>query len=151
MDQLQILYVSSATDPDSVPDIQGILAESRRNNARAGITGMLLYCDGNFLQILEGPAAAVETTMQRILRDRRLTSVRVLLRQSVTSRVFAGWSMGFERMERNGLPGSGAVFEISRKAIEGRMTDVESWPIRHFMKTFYRINTRADLPFRTRT
>lgn len=67
----QLIYVSS-TKRD-VPDatLNEILSVSRRNNEPAGITGMLMYLEGGFLQVLEGERAQVESTYQRICADKR--------------------------------------------------------------------------------
>ena len=51
---LQMIYTSAATKPISPKELQELLVISRRNNIRDGITGMLLFEDGTFLQVLEG-------------------------------------------------------------------------------------------------
>ena len=75
-----------------------ILAASRRNNAAADVTGMLLHIDGGFLQILEGPDAAVEETFARIAADPRHTRVARLWREPAERRIFRDWSMGCDRL-----------------------------------------------------
>ena len=51
---IQITYLSTATDPMPSQDLLSLLKECRENNAGCGVTGMLLYCNGTFLQVLEG-------------------------------------------------------------------------------------------------
>ncbi len=75
--------------------IAGVLAVSKRNNARVGVTGALLFNRGSFAQVLEGSKAAVETTFERIQRDTRHSDVAVLQCEPVTARAFPNWSMGF--------------------------------------------------------
>ena len=75
--------------------IAGLLAVSKRNNARVGVTGALLFNGGSFAQVLEGSRAAVETTFERIQRDPRHSDVAVLQCEPVASRGFPNWSMGF--------------------------------------------------------
>ena len=75
--------------------IAGLLAVSKRNNARVGVTGALLFNGGSFAQVLEGSRAAVEATFERIQRDPRHSDVAVLQCESVPSRGFPNWSMGF--------------------------------------------------------
>ena len=58
---LQLLYVSGASIHLGQADIQEILTASRRNNQRVGITGMLLWADGVFIQVLEGEPDTVRT------------------------------------------------------------------------------------------
>lgn len=96
---LSLLYVSSATQPFSRDDLVELLRVSRQNNEARGISGMLLHRDGNFIQVLEGPPAAVEERFERIRRDERHAGILVLLRQEIGERQFGHWSMGFRSLE----------------------------------------------------
>ncbi|MEE4121286.1 MAG: BLUF domain-containing protein [Paracoccaceae bacterium] len=91
------IYLSSATEPMSDADIEQILAASRRNNTPAEITGMLMYHDGHFLQILEGPKDAVRACVSRIKADPRHDTIFRLQSGPVPSRAFPDWRMGFAR------------------------------------------------------
>lgn len=105
---LQLVYVSSATELFSYSELVDLLAKSREKNARLGITGMLLYRDGNFVQVLEGEPAAVDSLYATIARDPRHTGAIVLLRQEKAAREFPEWSMGFRDLnspEVRSLPG----------------------------------------------
>lgn len=95
----QLIYVSTATVELGVPDLDDILAVSALRNARAHVTGMLLYGGGCFMQVLEGAASAVEATFARVERDARHYGVVVVQRGPVASRSFTGWSMGFRRFD----------------------------------------------------
>ena len=96
MDSLvELVYVSSAVRLFSDMEIVGILTEARRNNARAGLTGMLLYRDGNFLQVLEGPEAAVRATFQKIERDQRHRGIFLMKNSLIAERSFSEWQMAF--------------------------------------------------------
>ncbi|MBY0231870.1 MAG: BLUF domain-containing protein [Gemmataceae bacterium] len=90
-----LVYVSSAVEPFSRADLVALLDQSRTRNEAAGITGLLLYKDGNFMQALEGEKEAVEATHARIERDPRHRGLIVLLRGPAPERRFAGWSMAF--------------------------------------------------------
>src|ERR1700761_981565 len=93
----QLLYASN-TQPDLTPDVlDEILTASRHNNAMMGITGLLLYIDGGFLQMLEGDELALRELYGRIADDRRHSNLRQMLDREVATRAFPGWSMGFER------------------------------------------------------
>ena len=61
-----VAYASSASTDFSPEELTDLLAVSRARNAAAGVTGLLVYKGGNFLQALEGPEDAVRATMQRI-------------------------------------------------------------------------------------
>jgi hypothetical protein len=75
-----------------------LLKVARANNARLGITGMLLYADGNFVQLIEGPDNAVDALYARISRDPRHTSLLKALDRPITERHYADWTMGFDRI-----------------------------------------------------
>lgn len=106
-DLRQIIYSSAATDRVSPADLLSVLAAARKNNTEAGITGMLLFHAGCFLQVLEGPVEAVETTYARIHLDRRHTNVKLLFRGKILEREFGDWSMGFPDIDNllKGIPG----------------------------------------------
>jgi hypothetical protein len=82
----------------SVSELADLLGQSRLRNAACGVTGLLVYAGGNFMQVLEGPEAAVEQTFARIQGDSRHKGLIVLLRCKVSDRYFAQWSMAFERI-----------------------------------------------------
>ena len=98
-DIYRLVYYSRSEIPGGAEtfakEVAGILAASRRNNAEAGITGALMFSDGSFGQVLEGPRRAIETTFERIQRDPRHSEVSLLAFEPVTSSTFANWSMGY--------------------------------------------------------
>lgn len=91
-------YLSSATDVWSIKALEELLERCRLNNAEAGITGVLLYAGGNFIQTLEGPSETVDRVMEKVRKDPRHKGVYVLRRDEITERDFAGWSMGFRQI-----------------------------------------------------
>ena len=96
---LSLCYVSSSATADvSSKELVGLLEKSRAKNTGLGITGMLLYKDGNFMQVLEGPDPAVQERFDRIAQDPRHKGVIVLLREQVAERQFPDWSMGFQNL-----------------------------------------------------
>ena len=95
---LCLVYVSAVTGRSEHFDIGEILQQSRRNNAVDDVTGMLLYADGNFMQVLEGEASAVERVYQRIARDKRHSRVTQLVRFDTEERQFANWSMALRTL-----------------------------------------------------
>lgn len=80
-------------------DLDAILEVSRRNNKELGITGMLLYSGGSFIQALEGRRSAVHGTCDHIFRDARHTDISVITEHEIATRSFPEWTMGFERVE----------------------------------------------------
>jgi hypothetical protein len=90
-----IIYVSNAAIRFDDDVLGAVLDVSRDNNAACGVTGMLVFCGGNFLQVLEGPAAAVQETFDRINVDPRHRDVQVILDVRIAARQFADWAMAF--------------------------------------------------------
>ncbi len=94
------IYASSATTPFSHSDLLNLLAKSRENNEKLGITGMLLYKEGNFMQVLEGEEAVVRSLHAKIERDPRHKGMSTLLWGTQEKRQFPDWSMGFRDLNR---------------------------------------------------
>jgi hypothetical protein len=121
MPVFRMLYVSGATRPMTDSDLDGILAASRRNNARDDITGVLLWADGAFIQVLEGEEARVRKVAARIRNDLRHRNFMVLVEGSYPERAFGSWSMGYKRLEP-GRPENDALFRTSREALAQRIS-----------------------------
>jgi hypothetical protein len=99
MDKLvHCIYTSAATEGLGLEALASLLANARRRNEAAHITGMLLYSDGGFFQILEGAAVDVDACFGRILKDPRHTKVTRIIRESISRRDFGDWSMGYSEM-----------------------------------------------------
>jgi hypothetical protein len=90
---VRLLYVSRAVEKDARA-IEGILESSRQHNLSNGITGVLCYGGGIFLQAIEGGRAAVNTLYNHIVADPRHTDVVLLHYQEISERRFGGWTMG---------------------------------------------------------
>jgi hypothetical protein len=101
-DLVQLVYVSTADAPFTPAQLHDLLSVARANNARVGVTGMLLYHDGNFIQALEGPRAAVAALQERIALDPRHHGMLLLYHTRIETRSFAEWSMGFVDPTRSG-------------------------------------------------
>jgi len=97
---LHCIYASRAKVTTREAEIQALLERARHNNLAHGITGMLLFVEGSFFQVLEGDAASVEKTYEIILRDIRHDRVTQIIREPIAQRSFGEWSMGFEAVAR---------------------------------------------------
>src|SRR5210317_1400800 len=95
---IQIIYLSSATRTMSQADLEDILRTARENNARLGITGMLLYGNKTFIQILEGEEGVVHELVKTIKRDPRHTNFQIVKEKPIEQHEYADWSMGFKRV-----------------------------------------------------
>jgi len=91
----ELIYVSAATPPMNRQDLGTLLLTARANNKRLGVSGILVYHEGSFLQALEGDPTVVELLFARIQRDQRHHRTSILSRRGVPQRTFGDWSMGF--------------------------------------------------------
>ncbi|RZJ25497.1 MAG: BLUF domain-containing protein [Haliea sp.] len=91
---IQLIYASRVSRSLGPMDIKDILAASRRNNAKLGVTGALCLNNGIFLQALEGDRSAVNALYHRILLDERHRDTAILSFGEITKRRFGTWSMG---------------------------------------------------------
>lgn len=96
---VRLLYASRAVDA-SDEAIESILAQSREHNPGAGITGILCYGGGIFLQAIEGGRAQVSELFGHIQRDPRHRDVTLLHYEEIFERRFGGWSMGQVNVSR---------------------------------------------------
>jgi Sensors of blue-light using FAD len=92
MDIIQLIYCSRPFGFDEAM-LNGILSDARRCNERDAITGALICRADLYLQLLEGPEAAVDATFARIAKDNRHLEVNLLSRVPVAKRLFPDWSM----------------------------------------------------------
>lgn len=90
---LQLIYVSSRTPNTPAFNIDELVTASQLRNRGDGITG-LLYSDGKrFLQVVEGPAGAIENLLARLSKDRRHRAIVTLSRRTIERREFGDWAM----------------------------------------------------------
>lgn len=119
----RLIYTSrnllGGSEDEQAAAVAGILAASKRNNARVGVTGALLFNAGAFAQVLEGPREAVEATFERIQRDPRHSDVSVLQCEPTTARGFPNWSMAFAGYSERG------------RALWGEMAHRSDFDIQH--------------------
>ena len=88
----QLIYFSKPTVFDW-QTIKAILAVSRENNERSGLTGSLIYRSDLYFQFLEGPPDAVNETYERIKLDPRHSEIHIVQEDTTNRRLFASWAM----------------------------------------------------------
>ena len=120
----RIVYASSARWHMEEIELQEILRKARRYNEQHGISGLLLYADGNFLQILEGGKQQVEHLYMKISADNRHNGIIRLISQTSDTRSFPDWSMGYHKISREELeqnvPGFNSIFKCESTSEEIR-------------------------------
>jgi hypothetical protein len=95
---ISLIYDSSAVKLFSEAELVSLLEQSREENTRFGITGLLLYKDGAFMQVLEGEEASVEELYSTIEKDPRHWACTRLRWEVIRERRFPAWSMGFKNL-----------------------------------------------------
>lgn len=91
---IRLAYTSVAQGRVTAQTLNDILLTARLRNWQDETTGLLLYKDHEFLQILEGEEAKVDDLLERLNKDPRHTGLSVFCRHSIRERIFADWSMG---------------------------------------------------------
>lgn len=94
----QIIYLSQATIPFNEAQLEYLLLQARSFNATHEVTGILLYGNEQFLQVLEGEEATVRALYAHIRRDPRHRDVTTYADKSIAGRAFTDWSMAFQPM-----------------------------------------------------
>jgi hypothetical protein len=130
-----VVYVSHASRELSAGELLELLETSRRRNARLLLTGLLLYADGRFMQVLEGSEAAVREVFDSILRDERHTDVHTLRLESKSQRHFPDWSMAFEDLGALGEDVTGAS-KFLQPGFESSTLQQESSEVYQLLRAF---------------
>jgi hypothetical protein len=97
---VRLMYASRAVPAVDHEELLAILRKSKTNNTKDGVTGVLCFSEGIFLQVLEGGRNPVNRLYNRITHDARHTDVVLLNYEEVEERCFSGWSMGQVNMGR---------------------------------------------------
>ena len=95
-----LIYISSATHEMNHEELAEILDTARKANAKASITGMLLYKEGNFMQMLEGKKESVLKLYEKIKKAPRHKDVITVIERDEPIRSFPDWTMGFQDMHQ---------------------------------------------------
>ncbi|NVJ62341.1 MAG: BLUF domain-containing protein [Gammaproteobacteria bacterium] len=104
VDLVRVCYASTATFPSNLQggievEVGRILLQSRRNNSRDKVGGVLHFGDGYFFQCLEGNSRTVTDVLSRIKRDTRHRDFKILSKTEPNKRLFKNWSMKYVPVE----------------------------------------------------
>jgi hypothetical protein len=122
MELVHCIYCSASTGAElSRVELQKLLEECRRNNSKADVTGMLLYQNRSFFQVLEGDRSVVEALYEKISGDQRHQRALKLILEPIEERAFAAWSMGCPTLSSGQLgqiPGLNDFFARGSSSLE---------------------------------
>lgn len=96
-------YSSAEAIDFSQNDITELLEVARTNNAKLGVTGMLLYDKGAFFQLLEGPSSVVNPLLEKIKKDARHKQFIKIIQEDIGQRDFSEWTMGYSGIKSDDL------------------------------------------------
>jgi hypothetical protein len=95
----EIVYMSLACEAMSPEQLASLLDGARAHNEAAGITGMMIYHEREFMQLLEGERAVIEALFAKIAEDSRHQQVYLLWDGQIATRNFDDWTMGFASVD----------------------------------------------------
>ncbi len=116
----QLIYVSTLTE-GAQSELPAILETAVSNNKSKGLTGMLLYADGNVMQVLEGEKDALYALFKHIERDPRHHGIFILADTEIDSRDFETWSMGYRALSQAELK----EFPVAEQFFKFKTSEVE--------------------------
>jgi hypothetical protein len=132
----RVVYRSAAVGVLSGADLDRILLRAKASNAGAGVTGLVLFYEGTFLQTIEGPPAGVLSLLERIRRDRRHSGVTVLESCLATTRMFPGWAMGYVAPRNLDSDQKAAFCDLMTAARRQSLTGPGETPLAEQARTF---------------
>lgn len=134
----QLVYYSKAVQLMQKKELLDILVAARAFNHIKQVTGILLYKDQSFMQLLEGNESAVQQIYQKIRNDKRHFNLKVLFTGHSEERFFSEWSMAFQNLDEtqpdgysNFLTDHGHTINSSFETFK----DLEAMKLLHFFKS----------------
>jgi hypothetical protein len=113
---IHCIYASAAKQAYGEAELAELLQRAQTNNARLNVTGMLLYSEGSFFQVLEGDEATVDGLLAKIAADKSHEQVTLIMREPIAKRAFGEWTMGFSRMTREDIESIDGLNDFFGKA-----------------------------------
>jgi hypothetical protein len=98
-----LIYTSVANQKMADNELKELLKKSRANNSSLEITGMLLYLDPFFIQVLEGDEVVINKAFDTIKQDPRHYKVSIIYKKLIPHRLFPDWTMGFNKITKESI------------------------------------------------
>lgn len=124
---IQLAYTSIASKPMSKIELLKLLQSARVFNSLNGVTGVLLYKDQSFFQVIEGQKKIMTNLLDNIIKDPRHFNLKVLYERETMRRDFGMWSMGFANYEINDTDFESWVdgsFEFPLQNVSGNFSEL---------------------------
>jgi hypothetical protein len=117
---LRVTYISAESYKLSSEDLLAILGKCNENNPRRGLTGMLIYGNGTFIQSVEGDEKIVKNTISKISSDTRHKDFKVLSEEITEQRLYDEFNMGFERLTEDSISNITSLKALSLKQLNSQ-------------------------------
>lgn len=131
-----IAYYSSQNNSFNNEQLKEIINIAVKRNKENNITGMLLYANRCFFQIIEGPSEAIDSLYEIIQHDDRQNTITKVLDQEITGRAFADWSMGALKLDPT-MSENNQVFELSNQVLENKVITPSHEILKILAQAFY--------------
>ncbi|WP_394759175.1 BLUF domain-containing protein [Flavobacterium sp.] len=128
----RIIYLSTAADNLSIDELKQLWIKAKSNNEKINVTGILLYIDGDFLQIFEGEKEIVQNLFELIKIDKRHKSIITVYNNTIDKLVFPDWSMAFSSTDYKEIQKLQGFENITRK----NMSKIDDKTAIIFINTF---------------
>ena len=132
-----IIYSSSAKGKPGENEFRNLLNQCHRNNPELDITGLLLYNNGQYLQIIEGRKENVQALYQVISQDTRHEQVHILAEGSQIGRNFPDWAMGFKAIAGNQNLALPDFINLNENELFFNANAADAHPALPHLKNFY--------------
>lgn len=143
MELSRLVYVSQAVTPMHEGALEDILTAARENNSKHRITGLLLFDGVHFMQLLEGPAEALEVTFDAIIKDKRHSNVVRIASETGVDRQFPGWSMGYAFTRDDIVPESQGWFPLTNGSLQTALPSKIDPSLRVLFTSFLSVSNAA--------
>ncbi|XCF07113.1 BLUF domain-containing protein [Tamlana crocina] len=90
-----VCYLSDSVEHNTMDELKTLYEKAKENNRANNITGVLIYKDRNFLQVLEGEEHHVDQTFKRIEKDKRHKNIFEIINSEIEERIFEDYNFGF--------------------------------------------------------
>lgn len=128
----RIIYASAASEDVDQATLDAILAAARKNNAVLGVTGILLFGNGVFIQVLEGEDDNVDRLAMHIEQDPRHNDFDILYEHPIERRAFGAWDMAYKILDKDSIAFlNGALAQSSGEELVEYLREDD-----HFARTF---------------
>jgi len=139
-----LVYTSHSIDPFSKKELLDLLKKSWNKNKDLEITGLLIYLNQRFIQVLEGEMSAVKNLFATIQQDTRHTKVTTVIEGDTPDRIFKDWCMGFKNLSQPDFINLSGFQNLDDFFKQQKISE-DSNLVLIFLQLFYK-NNLADYP-----